>query len=164
MNNMEMMGRRIKVEIPRNQNEQQPQERNNNFRSKLQGEQKGEESNNVIVRNLPFTVDENKLQETFEGCGEILRVRIIKGEDGQSRGFGFVDFSQVEFARAAINKSGERVNGREIHVDYSIPRDKRENQNNRGGYQQGGNRGGFQGGNRGGQRQNSNFQGEIVDL
>jgi hypothetical protein len=32
----------------------------------------------------------------------------------------------VEFARAALNKSGEKVNGRPIHVDYSIPREKRE--------------------------------------
>lgn len=66
------------------------------------------------------------MQSLFDGCGEIVRTRIIKGEDGNSRGFGFVDFSQVEFARAAINKSGEKVNGRPIHVDYSIPREKRE--------------------------------------
>lgn len=78
------------------------------------------------MRNLPFTFDENALANLFEGCGEIIRARIIKGEDGNSRGFGFVDFTNVEYARAALNKSGEKVNGRPIHVDYSIPREKRD--------------------------------------
>lgn len=127
MNNHDMMGRQIKVEIPRSQTEIASQPNNKQtFMNRIQNESKGEESNNVIVRNLPFTFDENSLAELFEGCGEIQRVRIIKGEDGNSRGFGFVDFTQVEFARTAIQKSGERVNGRPIHVDYSIPREKRE--------------------------------------
>lgn len=52
----------------------------------------GPESKNVIVRNLPFNVDEDKLYSVFEGCGKIINVRIIKNEEGNSRGFGFVDF------------------------------------------------------------------------
>ena len=139
LNNQDMMGRQIKVEIPRNQSDQQNGQPNNktSFINRIQNENKGEESTNVIVRNLPFTFDENNLSQLFEGCGDIVRVRIIKGEDGNSRGFGFVDFSSVEFARVAINKSGEKVNGRPIHVDYSIPREKRDQgqgQGNRGGY------------------------------
>lgn len=31
----------------------------------------------------------------FEGCGKIRSVRIIKNDEGQSRGFGFVDFMDV---------------------------------------------------------------------
>jgi RNA recognition motif-containing protein len=41
--------------------------------NKIQNENKGEESTNVIVRNLPFTYDENALASLFEGCGEIVR-------------------------------------------------------------------------------------------
>ncbi len=85
------MGRAIKVEIPRNQTEQA--NKPTSFVQRIQNENKGEESTNVIVRNLPFSYDEGQLQNLFEGCGEIVRTRIIKGEDGNSRGFGFVDFS-----------------------------------------------------------------------
>lgn len=59
----------------------------------------------------------------FDPCGSIKRVRIITNEDGRSKGFGFVDFYDVDSAKNAIKKSGEKHSGREIHVDYSIPRE-----------------------------------------
>ena len=126
------------------------------------------ESNNVIVRNLAFSITEDVLKSTFNKCGEIKQVRIMTGEDGRSRGFGFVDFFNVESARSAKALNGNNLQGRSMNIDFSLPRGP-------GGYQ-----GGNQNGNRsnfGGSRQNNNnnfnnqrkgftesFKGEEVDL
>ena len=98
----------------------------------------------------------------FETCGSIKRVRIIKNDEGNSKGFGFVDFYEVDSAKNAMKKSGEHHSGREIHVDFSIPRSQRDNsqgnERSRGfgggdrGFSRGGNRGFSRGGNRGGSR------------
>jgi nucleolin len=58
----------------------------------------------------------------FEPCGNIKRVRIIMNDEGRSKGFGFVDFYDVDSAKNGLKKSGEKHSGREIHVDFSIPR------------------------------------------
>ena len=50
------------------------------------------ESANVIIRNLSFKTTEDDLYEIFQHCGKIKRARVIMNEEGQSRGFGFVDF------------------------------------------------------------------------
>lgn len=78
------------------------------------------------------------MQEIFGPCGNIKRCRVIVDAEGNSRGFGFVDFENVDGAKNAIKKSGEKYDGRQINVEYSLPKNMREN----GGNQRGGNRGG----------------------
>lgn len=39
-------------------------------------------------------------------------MRIIKNEEGKSKGFGFVDFMNQESAALAIKKDGEKYSGR----------------------------------------------------
>lgn len=56
------------------------------------------QSANIIIRNLSFKTTEDKMRSIFETCGNIKRCRIIMNEDGQSRGFGFIDFESVESA------------------------------------------------------------------
>lgn len=117
------MGRSIRVEVPKNRsysNNSKPK-----FFSKFGKETTTPESCNVIVRNLPFSFVEDQLYSNFESCGSIRRARVIVDGEGNSRGFGFVDFYDIESAKKAISKSGEKFGGRPIHVDYSIPREKR---------------------------------------
>lgn len=61
-------------------------------------------------------MEENKLQEIFDHCGNIRKCRIIQDEEGRSRGFGFVDFENVESAKEALKKDGQKFGGREINV------------------------------------------------
>lgn len=96
----------------------------NNF-----GENQGKESASVIVRNLPFAIEEDELKTAFEGCGQIRNVRIIRDEQNQPRGFGFVDFYEIDSAKNALKKTGQKFNGRPINVQYSIPRDDRSGGN-----------------------------------
>lgn len=85
----------------------------------------GTESCSIIVRNLPFTADENSLNTHFSNCGAIDRVRIIRKDDGTSKGFGFVDFKDLESARKALLKTGSKIDSRNIDIQYSIQREQR---------------------------------------
>lgn len=163
MNNSQISGRNITVEQtrPRENNYNEPRQFNTNM-STAPGNQV--ESTNIIVRNLPFQADEEILRATFSDCGDIKAVRIMKNEDGSSRGFGFVDFYSVESARKANQKNGVSIQGRQIRIEFSLPRGP-------GGYQ-GKPAGGFgnrNGGNQGGQGNErrgfiSTFEGEQFDL
>ena len=138
LNSTDMMGRKIVVEIPANASQKRPSGPNTD----------GQESASVIVRNLPFNIDEDEFGNLFKDCGSIIKYRIIKNESGQSKGFGFVDFESPASAKNALSKSGLDIKGRNITVDFSIPKE-RSFGDNRGSF--GGNRGGRGGfgGNRG---------------
>jgi RNA recognition motif-containing protein len=44
---------------------------------------------NIYVGNLPRTVNENDLRETFQAFGEVATTSIIKDKfSGENRGFG----------------------------------------------------------------------------
>ena len=92
------------------------------------------ENTSIIVRNLPFTMDDGQFEDIFKPCGAVKNCRIIMSrEDGRSRGFGFVDFFDIESARNALKKHNEKYGGRPINVDYSRPRTERPNRNGGGG-------------------------------
>jgi RNA recognition motif-containing protein len=56
----------------------------------------------VYVGNLPFDVAPDALKELFEKYGEVTNVFLVKDNDGQSRGFGFVAMKTEEDVDAAI--------------------------------------------------------------
>lgn len=110
---------------------------------------------NIFVGNLPFTIEEADLRESFEAYGSVDSVKIIKDKfTGKSKGFGFVEMPEDEDALKAINElNGANVQSRTIVVNKSEPKpegERRSFNNNRGGGDRGGyNRGGG-GYNRGG--------------
>ena len=53
---------------------------------------------NVFVKNFGDALDDEKLKELFEACGEITSAVVMKGDDGNCRGFGFVAFETHESA------------------------------------------------------------------
>ncbi|MCO5556261.1 hypothetical protein L7F22_009807 [Adiantum nelumboides] len=79
-------------------------------------------SKTVFVKNLAWGVDEDILQEFFEGVGEVQEVRLARNEDGRSRGFGHVDFISPEAAKKACEKSGEMLEGRDVFVELARER------------------------------------------
>ncbi|PIR22901.1 MAG: RNA-binding protein [Deltaproteobacteria bacterium CG11_big_fil_rev_8_21_14_0_20_45_16] len=92
----------------------------------------------LYVGNLSYSESEQSLSEMFGDCGSVESVKIIMDQDtGKSKGFGFVEMSTDEEAKAAISKwDGTERSGRSIKVNAAKPREKRE-----GGYSQGGGRG-----------------------
>jgi len=93
----------------------------------------------LFVGGLPFSVDDQELQEMFEAYGTVGSAKIIMDrETGKSRGFGFVEFPTDADGDAAIKAlNGSSLEGRTLTV--KLAEDKP-----RGGS---GGGGGFRGGN-----------------
>merc|ERR1712008_108201 len=58
---------------------------------------------NVCVKNINEEYDEARLNDMFEKYGKISSVKIMKSEDGKSKGFGFVSFESPEEAMTACD-------------------------------------------------------------
>ena len=93
----------------------------------------------LYVGNLPFSVTDQFLGDTFSQCGSVESAKIITDRDtGRSKGFGFVEMSSESEAAAAISRfNGADLDGRAMTVNEAKPMAPREN---RGGF--GGGRGG----------------------
>ena len=108
----------------------------------------------LYVGNLPFDTSEDDLHQLFSAHGQIVSAKLITDmETGRSRGFGFVEMSTEDEAKAAIDKMNKaKVGERELTVNEARPRPERAGGaggrgGSGGGY--GGGRGGFGGGNGG---------------
>ena len=106
---------------------------------------------NIFVGSLPFKIEESELQEIFEEYGEVTSVKIITDRaTGRSKGFGFVEMTNEEEAKKAIEElNNAEIEGRTIVVNKA--EEKKEGSRPGGGFR-GGNSGGggFRGGNSGG--------------
>jgi nucleolin len=78
----------------------------------------------VFVGNLGFKTSENTIKTFFDECGNVIAVRIAKDrETGRSRGFCHVDFDAQEAVEKAKAKSGQQLDGRDVRVDESLPKE-----------------------------------------
>lgn len=89
----------------------------------------------LYVGNLPFTITEQDLTDTFGECGTVDSVKIITDRDtGRSKGFGFVEMSNDDEAQKAISKwNGQDFNGRPLTVNEARPMAPREGGRGGGG-------------------------------
>jgi len=78
----------------------------------------------LYVGNLPYSLAEQTLHETFSQCGTVDSASIIIDRDtGQSKGFGFVEMSSDGEAQKAIEElNGSSMEGRQIKVNEAKPR------------------------------------------
>jgi len=78
------------------------------------------ESNTLVVRNLPWSVDDEQLKENFQNFGTLKEYTVKKAKKGKSKGYGFVTFETVAEAKAAKDAmSGKEIEGRAIKVHFS---------------------------------------------
>ncbi|MEW6444065.1 MAG: RNA-binding protein [bacterium] len=109
-------------------------------------------SRKLYVGNLSFGVDNAALEQMFAPYGKVESASVINDRyTGQSKGFGFVEMSTQEEAKAAIAAlNGKDQGGRSIKVNEAKPREDRGGGGGRGGFGGGGGggrgRGGFGGG------------------
>ena len=109
----------------------------------------------LYVGNLSFNTSESQLRELFTAFGDVSSASLVMDrETGRPRGFGFVEFSNDEHAKAAMAAlNGKNVDGRDLTVNEAKPREGGGG-GGRGGFGGGGSRGGGGGGggSRGGGR------------
>ena len=105
----------------------------------------------LFVGNLPFSTEENTLQDLFGQAGAVESVRVMRDQaTGRSRGFAFVEMASEEAAQAAIEKFNEHeLDGRRLAVNEARPPASGGGRGFGGGGNFGG-RGGGGGGNYGG--------------
>jgi len=86
---------------------------------------------NIYVGNLSFSTTEDEIHSLFSGIGEVDTARIITDRDtGRSKGFGFVEMSDNDQAKSAIDQlNGAELGGRNLTVNEAKPK----TDNNRGG-------------------------------
>jgi cold-inducible RNA-binding protein len=96
----------------------------------------------LYVGNLPYSINDDSLSETFSKFGTVVSASIIKDrETGRGKGFGFVEMSSDAEAEAAISKLHQTdLEGRSINVSEAKPMAPRTGG---GGGRSGGGGGGF---------------------
>jgi cold-inducible RNA-binding protein len=107
----------------------------------------------IYVGNLPFTATEDQVRELFAAHGTVESVALPNDrETGRPRGFGFVEMSQADAARAIQAVNGKELGGRALRVNEA--QDKPRGGGGGGGRPGGGGggRGGYGGGGGGGGR------------
>jgi RNA recognition motif-containing protein len=95
----------------------------------------------LYVGNLPYAVTELDLRDLFGGIGTVTDAKIVTDrETGRPRGFGFVEMSNEDEARKAI----EEINGRDVQGRQVAVKEAEDRRGGSGGG--GGGRGGYGGG------------------
>jgi RNA recognition motif-containing protein len=81
----------------------------------------------IYVGNLPYSVTDDELRDTFAEFGELSSAEVVKDKfSGQSKGFGFVDMPNNSEADQAIKSLNDSVlKGRKITVNEARPRAER---------------------------------------
>ena len=83
--------------------------------------------NKLYVGNLPYTVRDEDLQQSFGQFGAVTSAKVMmERETGRSKGFGFVEMASDAEAQAAINgMNGQSLGGRSVVVNEARPMEAR---------------------------------------
>ncbi|XP_024976839.1 28 kDa ribonucleoprotein, chloroplastic-like isoform X2 [Cynara cardunculus var. scolymus] len=81
----------------------------------------------IYVGNLPWDVDDVRLEQLFSEHGKVVNARVVYDRDsGRSRGFGFVTMSSESEVNDAIeNLDGQSMGGRAIRVNVAEEKPRR---------------------------------------
>ena len=101
--------------------------------------------NKLYVGNLPYSVRDEDLQQSFGQFGSVTSAKVMMERDtGRSKGFGFVEMGSDAEAQAAIaGMNGQPLGGRSVVVNEARPMEARPPRSG-GGF--GGGGGGYGGG------------------
>ena len=102
--------------------------------------------NKLYVGNLPYSVRDEDLQQSFGQFGAVTSAKVMMERDtGRSKGFGFVEMGNDAEAQAAIaGMNGQPLGGRSVVVNEARPMEARPPRT--GGYGGGGGGGDRSGG------------------
>jgi polyadenylate-binding protein len=89
--------------------------------------EKAKKFTNVFIKNLSEDVEESSLMELFEKYGKITSLKVMKGDDSKSKGFGFVSYEDSIHAEAACDDlNGKEVEGKPIYVGRAQKKAERQ--------------------------------------
>jgi len=82
----------------------------------------------LYVGGLAYSVNDQELEKIFAEHGQVVSAKVITDRDsGQSKGFGFVEMSDLKEAQTAIKElNGKEISGRSIMVNQARPQEDRK--------------------------------------
>jgi polyadenylate-binding protein len=84
---------------------------------------------NIFVKNLPASVDNKAMFDTFSVFGNILSCKVVNDETGDSKGYGYVHYETQEAAEEAIKKlNGATIDDNVVTVGLFLRRQERAGQ------------------------------------
>jgi RNA recognition motif-containing protein len=94
----------------------------------------------LFIGSLAWATTDDSLKDFFSGVGTVVSASVIMDrETNRSKGFGFVEMSSDEEAKAAVDQlNGKDLDGRAVVVSEARPREERPRGG--GGYDGGGDR------------------------
>ncbi|XP_057974713.1 polyadenylate-binding protein 3 [Malania oleifera] len=85
---------------------------------------------NVFIKNLDTSIDNKALHDTFAAFGTVLSCKVAVDSNGQSKGYGFVQFEREEAAQNAIERlNGMLLNDKQVYVGFFVRRQERNRVN-----------------------------------
>ncbi len=124
LNGVELDGRELRVNISR---PRELRQRSTSFGGGGGGgayRGSAPDNSKLFVGNLGWDTTSEDLLAAFSPYGDVIEAKVISDrETGNSRGFGFVTYSNDDSAEDAIqNLDGVELDGREIRVNVSTPK------------------------------------------
>jgi RNA recognition motif-containing protein len=89
----------------------------------------------LFIGSLAWTTTDDSLRDFFATVGTVVSANVIVDRDtNRSKGFGFVEMSSEEEAKAAVDQlNGKELDGRAIVVNEARPREERPRDGGGGG-------------------------------
>ncbi|GAA0140711.1 RNA metabolism protein [Lithospermum erythrorhizon] len=82
---------------------------------------------NIFIKNLDKNIDNKALHDTFSSFGNIISCKIATDLNGESKGYGFVQFDNEESAQSAIDKlNGMLMNDKQVYVGHFLRKQERD--------------------------------------
>ena len=77
----------------------------------------------LYIGNLPFTANEDSVRALFAEYGDVQTLSLVNDRDtGAPRGFGFVEMSSGDAAKAMQGLNGKDFGGRPLKVNEAQDR------------------------------------------
>ncbi|KAK2951247.1 putative Polyadenylate-binding protein [Blattamonas nauphoetae] len=115
MNGKDLRGKQLKLSIARTKKERIA------YKKKLMEQTKWRD---LYIRNFPLTFTDEDFRALFEPYGKVTTCKLVRSEDGTSRGFGFCCFENKEDARECLLRLSEtEIQGQRLQINY-VQRDR----------------------------------------
>lgn len=77
----------------------------------------------LFVARMSYDTTEKKVRREFETYGPIKSVRVVTDQEGQPRGYAFIEFEREGDLKTAYKRAdGKKIDGRRILVDVERAR------------------------------------------